>query len=76
VLTLNNDLIVQSDYLTQLNDVATNNPDSIIGSVSVDINEPSKVIYAGTNWNKWTAKYRSTIDLSKFNEIQTTSFNY
>jgi GT2 family glycosyltransferase len=72
VLTLNNDLIVQSDYLTQLNDVSTNNPDSIIGSVSVDINEPSKVIYAGTNWNKWTAKYKSTIDLSKFNEIQTT----
>ncbi len=72
VLTLNNDLIVQTDYLFHLYDVAKKNPNSIVGSVSVDINEPSKVIYTGTKWNKWTAKYRSTIDLSKFKEIQTT----
>jgi GT2 family glycosyltransferase len=71
VLTLNNDLIVQSDYLVHLYDVAKKDPNSIVGSVSVDINEQSKVIYAGTKWNKWTAKYRSTIDFSKFKEIQT-----
>lgn len=70
VLTLNNDLIVKPDYLYQLNEVAIKNPSSIIGSVSVDINEPSKVIYAGTKWNKWTAKYRSAIDLSKFERIK------
>lgn len=70
VLTLNNDLIVQADYLAQLNEVTKKNPNSIIGSVSVDINEPSKVIYAGTKWNKWNAKYRSAIDLSKFEEIK------
>lgn len=70
VLTLNNDLIVKPDYLYQLNEVATKNPYAIIGSVSVDINKPSKVIYAGTKWNKWTAKYRSTIDFTKFEEIK------
>ncbi len=70
VLTLNNDLIVKPDYLYQLDKLATKNPYAIIGSVSVDINEPTKVIYAGTKWNKWTAKYRSAIDLSKFVEIK------
>lgn len=69
VLTLNNDLIVKPDYLYQLNEVATQNANAIIGSVSVDIKETSKVIYAGTKWNKWTAKYRSAIDLSKFEKI-------
>lgn len=72
VLTLNNDLIVHTDYLVHLYDVAKKTPNSIVGSVSVDINEPSKVIHLGTKWNKWTAKYRSTIDFSKFKEIQTT----
>lgn len=70
VLTLNNDIIVQSEYLLNLFEVAIKNPNSLIGSVSVDINEPSKVIYAGTKWNKWTAKYRSTIDFTQFEEIK------
>ena len=70
VLTLNNDLIVKPDYLYQLNEVAIKNPFTIIGSVSVDIKEPLKIIYAGTKWNKWTAKYRSAIDLSKFQKFK------
>ncbi|MEP7142926.1 MAG: glycosyltransferase family 2 protein [Ferruginibacter sp.] len=57
ILTLNNDLEVKEDYLEMLLSIAEKNADSLIGSVSVDINTPDLVHFAGTKWNSTTAKY-------------------
>jgi GT2 family glycosyltransferase len=65
ILTLNNDLIVGQDYIGHLASAAVANPRSIIGSVSLDIDHPEKVIFAGASWNAWIAKYRSAVDLQK-----------
>jgi GT2 family glycosyltransferase len=65
VLTLNNDLIVGHDYIGHLLAAAMSNPKSVIGSVSLDIDQPEKVMFAGARWNAWIAKYRSAVDLQK-----------
>jgi GT2 family glycosyltransferase len=65
ILTLNNDLIVAMDYIGHLASAALANPRSIIGSVSLDIDHPEKVMFAGGSWNAWIAKYRSAVDLQK-----------
>jgi GT2 family glycosyltransferase len=65
ILTLNNDLVVGKDYIGHLVSAALANPKSIIGSVSLDIDLPEKVIFAGSSWNAWIAKYRSAVDLQK-----------
>ena len=61
ILTLNNDLEVKEDYLQSLLNVAVKNPNSLVGSVSVDINAPDKIHFAGTRWNSKTAKYRGAV---------------
>lgn len=66
ILTLNNDLIVENNYLDSLISLYQKYPKTIIGSVSVDKRNPSNTVYAGTKWNKWTAKYRSSIQLSQY----------
>jgi GT2 family glycosyltransferase len=58
VLTLNNDLVVKEDYLRCLFEAAGCNQRCLIGSVSVDIRQPDKIQFAGTKWNRVTAKYR------------------
>ncbi|MBC8035588.1 MAG: glycosyltransferase family 2 protein [Chitinophagaceae bacterium] len=58
ILTLNNDLVVKEGYLGNLIELAKSNPSSLIGSLSVDINQPEKIHYAGTRWNSKTARYR------------------
>lgn len=58
ILTLNNDLVVNADYIESLVALAKSNPQSLIGSVSVDINNTDHIHYAGTIWNSKTAKYR------------------
>jgi GT2 family glycosyltransferase len=58
ILTLNNDLIVDIDYLNQLLKVYEINKPCIVGSVSVDIKNPNKISYIGLKWNKITAKYK------------------
>ncbi len=70
ILTLNNDLIVDVDYLQKLYDVMLSYPKSIVGSVAVDKNKPSHVVYAGTKFNKWTAKYRPAVNLSDFEIVK------
>jgi GT2 family glycosyltransferase len=62
ILTLNNDLVVKEDYLEQLSHAARQFPGTLIGSVSVDINAPDIIHYAGTKWNSKTASYRAAID--------------
>lgn len=61
ILTLNNDLEVKEDYLESLLAAAKHYPISLIGSVSVDINTPDKVHFAGTKWSASTAKYKRAI---------------
>jgi len=65
ILTLNNDLVVKEDYIEQLFSAAAANPRSLIGSVSLDIDQPEKVMFAGGTWNAWISKYRSAVDLQK-----------
>ena len=57
VLTLNNDLYVGSDYIYQLLKCAGNNPDSLIGSLSVFKDDPKRVFYGGVTWDPLFAKY-------------------
>ncbi|MFC6876173.1 glycosyltransferase [Flavobacterium myungsuense] len=63
VLTLNNDLIVYPNYLENLVSAIQKHPNSILGSISLDKNNPEKIVFAGTKWNPFIAKYRSTINL-------------
>jgi GT2 family glycosyltransferase len=70
VLTLNNDLVVGKDYIQSFYPVIRSCPQSLIGSVSVNRNKESEVVFAGTNWNSWTAKYSSSIPLKDFPQIQ------
>ncbi len=57
ILTLNNDLIVIEEYLQELINIALSEEPCVVGSVSVNIKNPSKVAFAGLKWNKITAKY-------------------
>lgn len=65
VLTLNNDLIVCPNYLENLVSAIQKHPNSILGSITLDKNNPEKIVYAGTKWNPFTAKYRPTINLQQ-----------
>ena len=65
VLTLNNDLIVYSNYLENLFSAIQKHPNSILGSITLDKKNPEKIVYAGTKWNPCTAKYRPTINLQQ-----------
>lgn len=62
VLTLNNDLIVDVDYLKTLIEFYHENPNSLIGSVSCDINNPQKIVFSGNKWMPLLAKYQSACD--------------
>jgi len=57
ILTLNNDLVVVEEYLQELMYVAIREKPCVVGSVSVNIKNASKVEFAGLKWNKITAKY-------------------
>lgn len=61
VLTLNNDLVVKENYLQSLLKVSEQYPKALIGSVSVHINAPDTIHFAGTKWNSKTAKYGSQL---------------
>lgn len=64
ILTLNNDLEVRPDYISSILKVASLHPKTIVGSISVDIGDHQRVIFAGTDYNLWTAGYRSPVNLS------------
>lgn len=63
ILTLNNDLVVKADYLLSLATAAGTYPKSLIGSVSVNIDHPNSVSFAGVRWNRFTAKYSPAVPL-------------
>jgi GT2 family glycosyltransferase len=65
ILTLNNDLVAAKDYIGNLASAALDNPNAIIGSVSLDIDHPESIKFAGIRWNAWVSKYRSAVDINK-----------
>jgi GT2 family glycosyltransferase len=58
ILTLNNDLVVPADYIGRLYEAAAVHQRAIIGSVSLNIVRPEKVIFAGVHWNPWNSTYK------------------
>lgn len=74
VLTLNNDLEVPENYLSELIKTYQNNQPCFVGSTSVNINNPNTIVYVGTIWDNFTAKYRSPAEV-KFSYQQLTA-NY
>ena len=79
ILTLNNDLVVKEDYLQSLLEVHFNQPKAMVGSVSVNIEDPETIHFAGTRWNSKTAKYQPVLNKKpsysqlkkKYSEIKT-----
>jgi GT2 family glycosyltransferase len=63
ILTLNNDLQVNENYLQSLMTAASKYQRSIIGSIGVNIERPEQVTFAGIKWSSLTAKYVSAINL-------------
>lgn len=57
VLTLNNDLEVEENYLLTLFNTISKFKPSIVGSVSVDIENQKKISFCGIKWNRYTAKF-------------------
>lgn len=66
VLTLNDDTEVAPDYLANLLRAYAANHPALIGSVSVDIREPARLLYAGTrlNWCSATFQDRAATDFA------------
>lgn len=62
ILTLNNDLEVEPDYLSNLLKVYEITRPSLVGSVSVDIKNPEKIEFLGKKWNPYTAKSKPSIE--------------
>jgi GT2 family glycosyltransferase len=57
ILTLNNDLEVSGNYLELMFSNASKIKKSILGSVSVDINDNNRMDFCGIEWNEFTGKY-------------------
>jgi GT2 family glycosyltransferase len=66
ILTLNNDLIIENNYLTEFISLITLYPKSIIGSIALDINNKEHLLFSGLAWNKAIAKV-TPIAAQKFN---------
>jgi GT2 family glycosyltransferase len=60
VLSLNNDLVVDPDYLEQLLHVYEQHKPCLVGSTSVYFNNPERIQFAGTFWDPVFAKFKSS----------------
>lgn len=78
ILTLNNDLVVENNYLEEMSKLANQFPKSLIGSVSININNRDILIFCGLQWKKIIAKVipiatkkfqNSTAKLKLYNKI-------
>ncbi|WP_080240502.1 glycosyltransferase family 2 protein [Spirosoma rigui] len=58
VLTLNDDTRVEPDYLQSMLDAYQEHRPCLVGSVSIDSDEPNKLEYAGTSMELYTASGR------------------
>lgn len=57
ILTLNNDLEVNANYLDSLVIASQNNAPCLVGSICLDFDFKNRVDDMGCKWNKYTAKY-------------------
>tara|TARA_Y100001970_G_C14253841_1_gene873679 strand:- start:1641 stop:2513 length:873 start_codon:yes stop_codon:yes gene_type:complete len=64
ILSLNADVLISPDSIIKLIECSRKNDDSIIASLVVDVDDPSKVIWSGSRFNKinkfipiYTSKY-------------------
>lgn len=73
ILTLNDDLEVEENYLTELVTISDMTKPSIVGSVSVNIFNSNQVIFCGTKWDPIFAKYTKIGFNSKYNIIASDS---
>ena len=67
VLTLNDDLLFKSNYLSTLITAYKVNMPCLVGSVVVDVKNPTYLEYAGTASNYYTAKAVRKASLFKYN---------
>ncbi|WP_262918670.1 glycosyltransferase family 2 protein [Telluribacter sp. SYSU D00476] len=59
ILTINNDVTVDNNFVLNIfNDFKENSP-CLIGSTTVDFFNKDKLIYCGSKWNRYTAKFTS-----------------
>jgi len=63
ILTLNNDLEVNENYLNELLNTYERFKPCFVGSISVNISETEKVVYLGTYLNNITAKYKAPTEV-------------
>lgn len=69
VLTLNNDLQINQDYLQILINVYSKKQNALVGSTSVNINDPEKISFCGVKWNAVTAKTKYLFLAKKYSEV-------
>jgi GT2 family glycosyltransferase len=68
ILSLNIDLYVKEDYLERLIQLAEGLSPCVVGSVSVDQDEPDRAVFTGVKWNRWTARYKLILPMKIFRE--------
>lgn len=71
ILLINDDVVIDSDYLQNISAAAGRNPNSIVGSTGVDANN-QRVIYTGRLLNKPNARFYSPHNGYKYSEIRET----
>jgi GT2 family glycosyltransferase len=72
ILALNNDLVVEHDYLSILVEKVKENKKSIITSVAADIKPPNEIFYYGYRLNWLTTKYSAVDPNRDFSEHDST----
>lgn len=73
VVIINDDLEVDPAYLNRLHRVWQSSPDTLIGSVVVDINDPDHILYGGQKIGRWIAKFT---DLNRGKRLSDFSSDY
>jgi N-acetylglucosaminyl-diphospho-decaprenol L-rhamnosyltransferase len=58
ILVINDDLEFEPNYLESLYRVWQSTPNTLVGSVLVDVNDPERIFRGGELVNRWTAKSR------------------
>jgi GT2 family glycosyltransferase len=79
VLLLNNDIVVDSDFLSELVNVAQNDPQiGVVGPKAYYFEQPKKIAYIGGKVNFWTGKTsfigKNTTDDGQFDNIEEVDF--
>ncbi len=69
ILVINDDLQLSPDYLENLHTAWQSMPETLIGSVVVDINDPDVIYDGGRTVNWWTAKFRMLNSKRKLSEF-------